>query len=310
MDIELTYIWIVCVACMVCRNKFDGNKVENKVKKFVLWGMILGFLATMMINDLVSDIVLLGCISIDAGLLFFPVCTLKILREIFERIYLIFCVNIKMKSQQILYNDIKNNRIMLWAIMVLFSSLFLLNIQYSQFECIKYIQNIMQIQFEECTEYTIVVSLVGMLAYVVCFYNYVEYLKNVMMTFFFAGIIAVEIVLLTFSNPIKWSLEISGYIIVFELLFNMFFSSIMWAMVSSLSMRISGNNKTRYFKLLFYTIMGYGLSKTFLEVSFSYYQNMSDVAIAKSIIDATIQVVFYGSIFCYAGANLFNKEMK
>ena len=296
MDIELTYIWIVCVACMVCKNKFDDNKFENKVKKLVFWGIILGFLAIMMKNNLVLDAVLLACIIIDAGLLFSPVHTLKILRGIFEKIYLIFCVNIKMKSQQILCCDIKNNKIMLCSVMALFSSFFLLNIQ--------------QILIKDCIEYTIVVSSIGMLAYIVYFYNYVEYLKSVMLTFWFTGITAVEIVWVTFSNPIKWSLEMSNYIVVFEILINIFFSSIVWAMVSSLSMKINGSNKMRYFKLLFYTITGYSLSKTFLEVSFSYYQNMSDVAIAKSIIDATIQVVFYGSIFCYAGANLFNKENK
>lgn len=296
MDIELTYIWIVCVACMVCKNKFDDNNVENKVKKHVFWGIILGFLAIMMKNNLVLDAVLLVCILIGAGLLFSPVRTLKILRGIFEKIYLIFCVNIKMKSQQILCRDIKNNKIMLCSVMVLFSSFFLLNIQ--------------QILIKDCIEYTIVVSSIGMLAYIVYFYNYVEYLKSVMLTFLFTGITAVEIVWVTFSNLIKWSLEMSNYIVVFEILINIFFSSIVWAMVSSLSMKINGSNKMRYFKLLFYTIMGYSLSKTFLEVSFSYYQNMGDVAIAKSIIDATIQVVFYGSIFCYAGANLFNKENK
>lgn len=298
-----TYIWIVCIACMVCKNSFDDNKVKNNAKKLVLWGLILAFLAIMLKNDLVLDIILIMLILIDAGLLLCSVRTLKVLRKIFEKIYLIFCVDIEMKSQQILCNDIKNNKIMLWSVMVLFISFFLLNIQDNQ--CV---QNILHIQLEGCIEYTIAVSSIGMLAYIVYFYNYVECLKNVMLTLLLTGIMIVEIVWVIFSNPIKWPSEMSDYIVVYEILINIFFSSLVWAMVSSLSMKINGSNKMRYFKLLFYTIMGYSLSKTFLEVSFSYYQNMSDMAIAKSIIDATIQVVCYGSIFCYAGANLYKKE--
>ena len=136
-------------------------------------GLILAFLAIMMKNNLVLDVVLMICISIDVGLLFAPVSMLKMLRKMFEKIYLIFCADIKMKSQQILCGDIKNNKIMLCSVMMLFVSFFILNIQQNQ-----YIQDILQIQLNYRMEYTIVVSSIGMLAYIVYFYNYVLKLRT------------------------------------------------------------------------------------------------------------------------------------
>jgi len=200
---------------------------------------------------------------------------------------------VRLKTSDELKEIINNNKITIVSIMGIYFAILFTNMAEIFSDCLKQYYTIL-----------IIFGAIGLGSYIVFMYEFLSKTKCWLLVLGMDILIGIHVVFTMYdllNRIVPYDMFVLALI---EIIINLFMIGIIGVMLIFEIMNLDGNEKSKYFKVLLYTTLGYSILKSFLEFSFSYYIYCSTIAAVKNVIDSTLQVCFLGSLFAYVGGKL------
>ena len=289
------WIAFVCILSIVSSLGVFLYKKKNKKEETIIYLLLL-------IYDVFIIVFGYDIASLFLGVL---LCLLTVLMLInpegfidkfiflIKRIDKIIGLHARLKTPDELHAIINNNKTMMISTASIYFTILLANLMDFFSSCFDF-------DYSEM----IIVGVIGLASYIVFMYNFLSKTKCWLLVLGVNILIGIQTVF-TMYNLLNSIVFLNMFVLAtVEIVFNLFMIGIIGVMLIFEIMNLDGDEKSKYFKMLLYTTLGYGILKIFLEFSFSYYEYLSMVKSIKNVIDSTLQVCFLGSLFAYAGTKL------